>query len=76
MSYRLQASSQHVVSSRTDCDRSHPLASCSVGWGKRAGTRAPAAALGRKESKRRATTWQQVIMLDLQRQSEASIKPV
>lgn len=72
------ASSQLVVSSRTDCERSHPLASCSVDWGSRAGTRAPAAALGRKGSKRRASTllWQQVVMPDLQRQREASIKPV
>ncbi|KAI1234753.1 Nuclear cap-binding protein subunit 2, partial [Lamprotornis superbus] len=67
------ASSQPIVSSRTDCERSHPLASYNVYWGTRRGTRAPAAALGRRA---RAITWQQVIMPDLQRQSEASIKPV
>lgn len=64
------------LASRTGWERSHPLASYSVDWGTRAGARAPAAALGRKESKRRASTWQQVIMPDLQRQSEASIMPV
>lgn len=64
------------LASRTGWERSHPLASYSVDWGTRAGARAPAAALGRKESKRRASTWQQVIMPDLQRQSKASIMPV
>lgn len=50
------------------------MPSCSTDWGTRAGTRAPA--LGRKESKGIETTWQQVIVPDLQRQREASTKPV
>lgn len=49
---------------------------CLVAVRTRAGTRAAAAALGGKESKGREAMWQQVIMPGLQRQREASTKPV